>query len=142
MASFLFVVDVEVPEFAKPQYINVIHPKPDSFDERGHPVGAFGYPHALLWWDRISLEAATWWQGRFNGGLSVDVNRVILVDIQRAGVVSWGGKALLGYSDWSSGILHELALDESGFAEHYNKDDKWFEGRAEIKITELGRPLD
>lgn len=142
MASFLFVVDVSVPEYAKPQYVNVIYPSPDALDERGRPVGAFGYPHALLWWDRISLEAAAWWQGRVDGRLSVDVSRVILIDTQKGGAVNWEDVTYLGYSDWSSGILHELSRDASGHAEHYNKDEKWFEGRAEIKITELGRPLD
>lgn len=140
--SFLFVVNVEVPEFAKPQYVNVIRPKPNGFDEKGRPVGAFGYPRARLYWDRISLRAATWWQEHIGQGSSIDVSRVILTDIYAGRVISWGDKSFLGYSDWSSGILHKLWLDESGRAEHYNKNEKWFEGRAEIKITELGRRLD
>lgn len=147
--NYLFRLNTtDVPDGYKPRGCSIVVPKPTGKSLSGKPIGARGWPYAVLTWEEgdLTVEAFQWWDAWVGAGfLSVALSNVVLPNPRYTGTFTHPDTEAEypNHQQWSSGRLQFPDTDEGGGMDQRSVSGtvgNWVVGaRSTLYIWDLGR---
>jgi hypothetical protein len=132
-----------------------MHPRPqdNAVNLLGRPVGAQGFPKAVLSWDRMKMTTGgaggyQWWLNLFGAGAQyVTLTDLVLPNPNSTAIVTHSSVDYHNHTVWTSGVLWLPVISEGATMKRWSGDSNYpdnfgnlIEGTVTITISELGRP--